>query len=1185
VSGPRDPDREKRAGSRAPRPRGKRGRSAERQRYVAERRGPVDPAHLSAAVAQRRSQLAKFAPADDPNIWMPIGPTVVVDGQAGGKPRVSGRANDLWISSEGTRAYVATANGGVWFSPDLGESWKPIGGWAAGAVPAHLTGPSSVVVCGCMYVNFKADAGTDEVLVGTGEMIPGPSGAPFSRNSGVGILRKIGPAAQAEFAQTWDIEGTNLAGKGIYRLAVDPTDATTFVAATSGGLWTRTGAPAATWNKVAAAPFNAAGGDTLICTDVVWTAAGGGLPARLWVAVRDDKGAATGLYLSTNGLAGPFNPVPGIAAPNTRMTLAAAPSNPGVVYVLAEGNQMWRLDGAAPTVTPIARVPPNLLGGQDDYNQGLGVHPTRPERIVIAGATELADGDWSASLYLANVTGPTAGSYQFGFTATAAGANPVPDDSFIGHGVHPDVHMSRFFVVNGVTELWVGCDGGLFRSTQGDADNRLVKNTFVPRNLGIASLQIGYVATHPLVDGYILAGTQDCGTIERVGDTVWRLKYSGDGGGVAFHPLAPQRHIYQNTNAAWYDDGGPASAFTWPVLRTTGSSTPPNPPATPTGATNAEQTEDSAAEFYSGCDAVIVPAAGATPAFPRVAFGTNRVWVSGDWGTTWRTLPLLTDPMALAGQNTNTDATVLVGGVPSARGTVIACRWASPTRLLVLCRRAVFQYDIVADAAAPGGFRATKNELTRQATHKKEDPQAAATVASPGQVLPALGAWSDVASHLPNQGPHGAFYVATTGDPATSAMDTLWWFDGTDRWFATGLRTDAVHGSTAPAYAVVVDNVNTNVVYVGTGVGVWKGTFHSGAPWDWEVLSNGLPEAAVQDLTIVTANGVRILRAAVQSRGVWDLDLAAAGAARTFVRVHAYDNRRTAVVSLTDPLRAAPNTSLSWHASPDVRVRPVQGSKPPNPRNLPWNGNSPDAYGLWVFQTAIRTRPQGRTCKANGQWTPMFDAILRRLTGSNRVTQAIWNANVGSGASFPNAYATPWDSTSPSEADLLELIQDLTPPVASTASIGVRPRIVNVDVLVHHRHLTPAIANTVKVTLLRRDVSGTNSAQWATIAGGFTTQLQAFLINGGATPVLPDGWTFADMDAGHVVRNPAGDVDARLPRAATFTVDLHSLAAGNRVLLLAVVNSGADPVQLPNVNLQTLVLGTRFVGLRSLEIV
>jgi hypothetical protein len=144
---------------------------------------------------------------------------------------------------------------------------------------------------------------------------------------------------------------------------------------------------------------------------------------------------------------------------------------------------------------------------------------------------------------------------------------------------------------------------------------------------------------------------------------------------------------------------------------------------------------------------------------------------------------------------------------------------------------------------------------------------------------------------------------------------------------------------------------------------------------------------------------------------------------------------------------------------------------------------------------------------------------------------------------------------------------------------------VNVDVLVHHRHLTPAIANTVKVTLLRRDVSGTNSAQWATIAGGFTTQLQAFLINGGATPVLPDGWTFADMDAGHVVRNPAGDVDARLPRAATFTVDLHSLAAGNRVLLLAVVNSGADPVQLPNVNLQTLVLGTRFVGLRSLEIV
>jgi hypothetical protein len=213
----------------------------------------------------------------------------------------------------------------------------------------------------------------------------------------------------------------------------------------------------------------------------------------------------------------------------------------------------------------------------------------------------------------------------------------------------------------------------------------------------------------------------------------------------------------------------------------------------------------------------------------------------------------------------------------------------------------------------------------------------------------------------------------------------------------------------------------------------------------------------------------------------------------------------------------------------------------------------------------------------------MFDTILRAITGGNRVTQAIWNATVGSGASFPNAYATPWDGAAPTESDLLECIQDLAAPAASTASIGVRPVQVNVDVLVHHRHLTPVAANNVQITLLRRDVTGTNSPSWTVIAGGFTAAVQTFLRAGGAPPALPDSWTFADATT--PVRPASGDVDARLPRSATFTVDFRGLHAQARVLLLAVVHSTVDPVTLPNQSLQTLVLGTRFVALRSIEIV
>jgi hypothetical protein len=37
---------------------------------------------------------------------------------------------------------------------------------------------------------------------------------------------------------------------------------------------------------------------------------------------------------------------------------------------------------------------------------------------------------------------------------------------------------------------------------------------------------------------------------------------------------------------------------------------------------------------------------------------------------------------------------------------------------------------------------------------------------------------------------------------------------------------------------------------------------------------NGLPTAAVQDLSVFSSGSVRLLRAAMQSRGIWEVDLA-----------------------------------------------------------------------------------------------------------------------------------------------------------------------------------------------------------------------------------------------------------------------------------------------------------------------
>jgi hypothetical protein len=48
---------------------------------------------------------------------------------------------------------------------------------------------------------------------------------------------------------------------------------------------------------------------------------------------------------------------------------------------------------------------------------------------------------------------------------------------------------------------------------------------------------------------------------------------------------------------------------------------------------------------------------------------------------------------------------------------------------------------------------------------------------------------------------------------------------------------------------------------------------------------------------------------------------------------------------------------------------------------------------------------------------------------------------------------------------------------------------------------------------------------------------------------------------------------------------LQGLARTTRVLLVAIVHSSVDPVVLPGSQLQNLTLGTRFVAVRSVEIV
>src|SRR5450631_1549092 len=76
----------------------------------------VDPLPVRARSRSRRV-LAQTAPSGDHDLWLPIGPTVMTHGQAGGRPNVSGRIRDVQVEPiNGQRLYAASAGGGVWFS-------------------------------------------------------------------------------------------------------------------------------------------------------------------------------------------------------------------------------------------------------------------------------------------------------------------------------------------------------------------------------------------------------------------------------------------------------------------------------------------------------------------------------------------------------------------------------------------------------------------------------------------------------------------------------------------------------------------------------------------------------------------------------------------------------------------------------------------------------------------------------------------------------------------------------------------------------------------------------------------------------------------------------------------------------------------------------------------------------------
>ncbi len=779
------------------------------------------------------------------NNWIPIGPSVLRQGQMPNRGAMAGRIAGLAVGNSGSRVYAASASGGVWRSDDGGLNWhSTMEAWDLD-IEAHV---SNSLACGAIAID-PADA--DRVYVGTGEAAY--SFIDAGSVVGTGAYFGIGPIRSDDGGANWHQEASSpsLQGSAFYALAVDPGNRERVAAATINGLYLRQetspGSGTYQWNRQR----------TGIHTSVVAARSGGTTTffAAQW---------SGSVWRSTDGVtwtvAGSSFPTYNVG----RIGLAVRPGNPDVVYALIHNLStdlilgVWRLDGAATggTWRQVTGHPADLFGpgypyGQGSYDLAITIDPNNINRIYLGGSTKDAGlgamnpDTWAGSVYRSIITSSGSGStLSYSMTNTA-----------IGSTVHADIH-SLVPTPGNSNELWAGTDGGVFFT-----DTATGGATFESRNLGLSTLTMEYLAQHPTEDAVLFCGTQDNGSVRFTGEEAWLHMAPGDGGHTVVNWHDPYRVLvtYPSTRVRRFTDGGTRYNYTDVFLITSDK-----------------------AMFYAPL--VGTPVNPAAPAeAERVAIGTTRPWISDSFGGGWTS----------AGSSPGT----------SWGDRIKSMAFASYSKLY---------------AGTMNGrvYRYTEGASGWSRTRIDDDGGLPWDYSLPV---------TDIAVD-PADASGDSIYVTFGG--LASDYRRVWYYDGTD-WEQRSGPSDGHPNSLLDVQhnALVIDPANTDHLYVGADIGVWRST-DAGA--NWTPFAQGLPDAAVIDLKLHA--GRRLLRASTYGRGVYErtLDAGPKAGIELYVRDTQLDQGRFATTNwLPDPTNQG-ELVRHWRG-PDIKL------------------DTPDAMGHYQF--------------------------------------------------------------------------------------------------------------------------------------------------------------------------------------------------------------------------------------------
>jgi hypothetical protein len=820
-----------------------RGRTAPPGQRPAELRLQAFQRKLELRALRRANTQLNISPAlsaQSPNSqWASLGPSPInlnLGGNFGNYGFVVGRVTAIAVDqtdSSGNTVYVGGAYGGLWKSTNSAASDPATVTWTP------LLDDQPTLAVGA--VTLKPD-NNQVVLVGTGE----PNNSPYTYY-GVGILRS------ADGGGTWSLIGSadsgtwSFRGVGFSRIvfSADNTSLAVAAAAQTNGDQLGASQPATrpgiyytldaglTWHLatvtnagVPIAPASA--------TDVVYNR----LQHKFFAAFRYH-----GIYSSSDGITWSRLAVqPGGAAmaeglcptartPSCPMYRAAMTTRPGAdeMYVWFNNASMDQgifqtKDGGA-TWTQI--FGPSFASCTDDtsgcidglqlpYNLTIAAVPTTIGTDLYIGHVNLLKCSLSPSNPMCQNNLTTAGNWLnlthvYGCSPPGAPAH-----------VHPDQHAIEFAASN-PNVMYFGNDGGVYRTLNASgglvSGSCTMSNAFDNLDANFGSMaQFVSFSVHPTDSSTLLGGTQDNGSpaIDAAhaganGHT-WQAVAAGDG---AYNEINP------NLPTEWFTAETGVSVFRCTLginCSQSASQLVVSPP----------QVDFDESNFYT-------PYMLDPQNTSSILIGTCRVWRGPSSGFGWSSSNALSfnfdtgTASVCSSPLTNIVTALASGGPKTSNGSQVIYAGTAAGNIFVTTN-------------ADGGPSTWTQSLL---TNTRSYPVSSIALDS----------------HDPTG---GTAYATVMGFGVGHVLKTA---DGGASWTdITGDLPDA------PADSVIVDPNDSNVIYVGTDIGVFQ-TVNGGANWVEYGPSSGpgsLPDVVVTRLRIF---GNQKLRASTYGRGVWEINL------------------------------------------------------------------------------------------------------------------------------------------------------------------------------------------------------------------------------------------------------------------------------------------------------------------------